>query len=722
VNGSPPGAPGLTQRTPLERLGSAFGAPFLFFLALPLVVYALNAEEVDTSKRVILESGLLATALVAAVLWLLASLPRAGPPVAAACDVVAVTLFVVLLLAPNRAGEVTGFTDALAGLGNRAPLLKLGALVGLGALACFFRPRLFRAAAQSVVATALIGGVVVALFVRSAADGSKQVSADEARRLLALGGDANVIVLVLDSFTGFRMAEIAAAKPEIRAALAGFTLYPRAIASALNTPAGNSVLLTGDLQYALEVEQETERNSKSLDNSFLAEAWSRGIDTAYVSPLRGRRSKIPSSEDGAFLPRERPPFADRLQRYFQFLVVSSARVLPADGVRGLERLTSRIRWPASERRAAGREDSARAKDSLQRGRIADKRAFDRILELLHVGDGETKLLYYFTRLSHGPWSWTEDGRFEPGAGWESSSIFSARAVTQLVARLRALDVWDDALVIVASDHGGVPVADRSMGGLFPPERRLHLGFNPLIMVKPPRATEPLRISEMTVWLGDVAPTVREALKLPQPAGLEFASRSLLGPDDPGRVLALPVFFHPDQGRFHDPLKRWLRVDVRGTFEAFGEDTSLDPSLLLSRSATIVLRSGSDRYATKMARRRFRAKDKYTSAWIEIDGRQIGKVQNVGVVAVSDAGGRFHVQRQKHSTDGLAAMVEKSGARNSFVAAVGVPRQLAARYLGDEARRDGEETVNCVFVASERSSPRALSRCAPGDVEIEIDWP
>jgi hypothetical protein len=259
-----------------------------------------------------------------------------------------------------------------------------------------------------------------------------------------------------------------------------------------------------------------------------------------------------------------------------------------------------------------------------------------------------------------------------------------------------------------------------MGGLFPPDRRLHLGFNPLVMVKPPGASEPLRISEMSVWLGDVAATVRDALKLPQPA-VEFASRSLLGPDDPGRVLALPVFFHPDQGRFHDPLKRWFRVDVRGTFEAFGRDASLDPGLLLSRETTIVLRSGSDRHATKVARRRFKSKERYTSAWIEIDGPQVGKVQNVGVVVVSDAGGRFQVQRIRSSTEGFAELAAGADANNSFVAAVGIPRQLAAERLGDALPADAGDTVNCVFVASERSRPRSVSRCAPGDVQVEIEW-
>lgn len=705
-----------------QGLLSALGPPFLFFVALPTVVYALNRDAVDIPKRAILESGLLAAAVVAASLWLLARLPRIGGSVAVACDVLTAALF-VLILVPNRAGEITGFEDELARLGNRAPLLKLGFLIALGALWHRFRPRQLRTVARSIVETAAIGSALVALFLSSAADRSRHSAAGDARRLLALGSRSNVVVLVLDSFTGYRMVEILESEPEIRAALDGFTLYPRALASAHNTPAGSGAILTADLRDAIELEQGVVRNTRALESSFLAEAHRRGLDTAYLSPLTVEGSTIPSGDDVSLLPIERSSFAVRLRRYLEFLTVSSARVLPERAVRTVARLSSRARSSPTPDAETDAELLGRVTNPAVRKPLVSKLAFDRLVETLYVGSRERKLLFVFNALSHAPWNFTEDGRFEIDAGSKASSIFAARSIVRLVERLRELGVFDEALVIVASDHGGVPLEDATMGGVFPREHRLPLEFNPLLMVKPPRATHEVRVSEMTVWLGDIAATVRDVLDLPEPEGLPFASRSLLLPDDPDRRLELPLFFYRDHLSHHSALKDWVRVEARGTFRDFGAAAPLDPLFLLSRPAKIRLRSGIDERTMERIRMGLRhGRGTQYDAWIEVDGRQLLRAKTAGAVTLSDASGRLRARRFKRSAEGLAFLSANEPARNSLVAIVRIPRRLVSQRLHEvPPAESANELVNCLFVSSERSRPREVSRCSAGDVEVELEW-
>ena len=718
---SPPAADS-GPRSQLARLASVIAAPLLFFVTLPLVVYAFNVDSVDVPKAAILESGLVATALVAAGLWLLALLPRLGRAVTATCDIVAVALF-ALILVPNRTGEITGLADQLSGLGNRGPLLKLAALLALAALAHRFRPNSLRALAQTTVATAAVGSLAAALFVSSAADRSRRATEEESIRLFALGTESNVIVLVLDSFTGYRMVEIVAERPEIRAALAGFTLYPRAIAPAHNTPAGNSAILTGHLRHAIEIEGEVDRNTSSLADSFLAEADRIGVEAVYLSDLGVREATMHVIDEDSVLSLEKDSSAARDRRYVAFLALSSARVLPASAASALERWATSGAAPQADRVNDVREQLSRIVNPAQRIQLKSKLVLDRLLAALGPGESESKVLYVFSKMSHPPWSLTADGRFDPGAGPWEASLFAARQLVRLIEKLRELAALDDSLVVVASDHGTMPIADASMGGVFPAEHRLPRELNALVMVKPPRADHPLRVSKMSVWLGDIAATVRDALDLPQPTSSSSASRSLLLPDDPDRVLALPVFFRPDQVSYHAPLKQWTRVDVRGTFAEFGRAASLDPVVLLSRRGRIALHAGVDRYATSLAVQGLHdGEGILSSAWIEIDDRLIVKVVSAGAATLSDASGRFRVSSLEGAESGLAALSENRPHGSSFVAAVGIPRRLVSRYLdGATPVTEEDALVNCVFVASDRSRPRRYARCGPGDLELELEW-
>ncbi len=113
--------------------------------------------------------------------------------------------------------------------------------------------------------------------------------------------------------------------------------------------------------------------------------------------------------------------------------------------------------------------------------------------------------------------------------------FADRLLGELLDRLEALGLFDDALVIVTSDHGssqdpgslprdpilpGSPLADR---GLAPnPEEILSV---PLLVKRPGQLAG--EVSERTAELSDIAPTIADSLGLPAFAS---AGRSLLATD------------------------------------------------------------------------------------------------------------------------------------------------------------------------------------------------
>jgi hypothetical protein len=311
----------------MDGLLAGVGLALLLSIFLPLAVYALNLHSVPVPKRVILESGLIATILVASGLAILSLIPRIGAAVALGVRFLVFAVF-LLVLFPNRTGEITGFEDHLAGPGNFIPLLKLTALLGVGVVWHYLRNSQFRALLLSIVATIFLGSIAIAIFAHSKVDEAAALDTESVAQLLTLGKRNNVIVIAFDGFTGYRMAEILEQRPELRNAFVGFTLYPRAIASALNTIAGSSVLLTGDLRIAIETEDLSDRNARSLESSFLVDAVRAGHNAAYLSSLTVPSTSIPSANEQVFYSRGVLPFSARALQYVSFQAIALSRVFP----------------------------------------------------------------------------------------------------------------------------------------------------------------------------------------------------------------------------------------------------------------------------------------------------------------------------------------------------------------------------------------------------------
>ena len=528
-------------------------------------------------------------------------------------------------------------------------------------------------------------------------------------------------MLVLDGFTGYRMAEILDERPEIRKRLAGFTYYPRAIASAQNTPAGSSAILTGSLETAIEVANWNDRNSTSLEKSFLAQATKNGIDVSYISSLVAQGNPIPSVDEQRFFPRQDPSMSERLNLYVTFLRLSASRVFPGVVLRLSAGLERGILASTTDSEESDADVFNRLTAPGVRLPIASKMAYLHFLKTLRAGDLDSRVIFLLSKVSHSPWNFSEQGRYREGAGPGSSSHYAAWLIVALVDKLEDLGMFDKTLVAIVSDHGQIPVNDPRMGmgpdggGILP------VAFNPLVMVKPIGAKDELRVSDMTVWLGDVSATVRDAFGFPPGDASRLQTRSLLSPDSPDRTINVPLFFKPDDADYHGPLKEWVRVDVSGTFADYVKASSSNPETMLSTPSTITLRAGQDAFLTRLVAEGWMSgKGLQYAAWIEINGRVIAKMENSGVAVLTNATGNFVIERFRDWRDGLAFLREIPESASVFAAGVRVPRERVVQEFGKEVLADdGSELVNFVFASSGRSDPRALLEVGSKVAEAEL---
>lgn len=612
----------------LDRVAAAFGCGMTLCLLPPLVVCAVNADVGGLSPAGIAAGGAAAAATVGALLALPALLPRAGAAVADLCRAVTCTVF-VLTLFPNHTGEVTGMEEFLARSGSVAAMLKLLDVALLSLLLAWKRPRLFRTlhggvlAVTAVLVLAISGGL---RFVPPAAAGENTPAARA--RCARLGATGNVVIVVLDAFPGHRMAELLAADHDLRERLRGFTLHPRAIAPAFNTPAGISVLLTGGLETALAEASGAARNNRMLAASWLREATEkRGCESAYLSHL------LPSAPQPFAVLNEQLYFdgarlaggGDRL-----LLSLSMARILPPC----LWRVVSRRLAPPPP--AAGEEKTLpvaeawrRATHVCAKSACASEMALNHLIDNLTVAPGPPRLLFFHSQLTHPPYMFNAAGEATPRQDAAGTLKHAARLLARLTEKMRRLGVFDTSLLLVVSDHGfGTPDesgANEQMAETTLPDPV----FNPLVMVKPPGASAPFRRSAMTVWLGDVAATARDFLSLP-PRTTTPGTRSLLAAEDPSRRLDVPLFRRSDQAAFHSSLAGWFRQDVSGDFDDYARAVAAPPRARLSSGATARLHAGTDPRRTQSVRRGWLpgAGTQYR-ALIEVDGVPAAKAVRPG---------------------------------------------------------------------------------------------
>jgi len=304
----------------LNNLPAIASLCITLFLFLPLTVYSLNLHCVTTKVQTLLRGGLAVSAGTSLLLSLLSCIPTLGRVCRSICQIAAVTVF-VLVVFPNRTGEITGFETSKA-VEGWLPYVKLFGLVAVGIFFAWRWPIHLRSAAHIVLLLAALVSGYISIFQRSSLGAGVSEEEGERYHAAALGKEANIIVIVPDTFTGYRMVEVFDEKPELRKGFTGFTLYPRAVASANNTPAGISAILTGDLDLSIKIENGLRRNTESLSRSFLQDAVRSGFDAVYVSDQTTEPTEISTYRDHYFITTRDEEGNGRLGEYLNFWIAS----------------------------------------------------------------------------------------------------------------------------------------------------------------------------------------------------------------------------------------------------------------------------------------------------------------------------------------------------------------------------------------------------------------
>lgn len=708
----------------LEGLLAVAGFASALFLFLPLVVYLLNLDSVATPKMTIMLCGGLLTALSTIILVAGMFIPHLSRWVITFCQIGLITV-VVLTVFPNRTGEITGFTAFIPSVQILLAAVKLLAVCVGCTLLAWKKPLVLSTLSHyTLIIVLLVTGYVVFVPL-SAADKSVRKQIEIPADFTQLG-ESNVIVVIFDSFTGYRMLEILNEYPKLRTALDGFVYYPSALASALSTPAGVGAILTGDLRTSMTKPFARDRNADSLQNSFLTNALQSGLSAGFISLLRVKETRIPFIRENEFYEQKRVILVNRFPAYLGFLELSLSRVAPE--------IFSTITRIVAEKISAQIQKSARTDFELlqslqsesERRSLSGKMAFNFFVDNLKVTKKAGSVLVLHSMLTHPPNNLTATGKYEvdKGQGYEGTSVYAAHELTRLCAKLRALGVYDNTLIIAVADHGAMKISDITMGGAFPASKRLPLEYNPLLMVKAPHKRGPCYDSTMSVWLGDVATTVRDFLGTPSKELAMVATRSLLQPELAQRILTVPIFFRPDQVSHYDALSKWIRQDFKGTFRDFGAVGAVKPEQLLQSKSQVKLFVGVDKMNMEILKTGW-TKDRnipYRGS-IEVNNRLLAKLTSPGIAVVTgtkDAG--YQVQIFTDMKAGEAFVNSISPERDRLAVGLQVPSVIARRLSPESFGAASANTpVGIILVSGPSYGPAPKVISGVGDLDLEVRW-
>jgi hypothetical protein len=715
----------------LDGLLAAAGFACALFLFLPLVVYLLNLGSVATPKMTILLVGGLLAAVTTVFLAAAMFIPRFGRWIVVISQIGLVA--VVLLTAfPNRTGEVTGFVANLPFAHYLWAPAKLFVVCGFGAWLAWRKPQVLATLSHYALIVVLLVSSFVAFGKLSTADKAdlKQVASGQSApssEFTRLGSTANVVVIIFDAFTGYRMTEVLNENPSLRKELAGFVHYPAALASAISTPAGVSAILTGDLKISLTDVDVGARNSASLKDSFLADAKRSGLSTAFISHLGSGDSGIPSHSQATFFNQQPLDIFNRLPAYLGFFSTSLPRIVPGL-IASMAGDVAKLIITGNQRAARTDWDLLQSLQSeLDRRPQSSKMAMNYFIDNLKVTKQPGSVIVLHSMLSHPPYKLNSNGQYvhDKDKLYEGQSLYAVRELARLCAKLRDLGVYDSTLLIAVADHGAMPVKDKTMGGKFSAEqfRPEILHFNPLLMVKAPGAVTPCTDSAMSVWLGDVAATVRDFIKVPGNSNAKFESRSLLLPDMPQRRLNVPVFTRPDQVHYYNSLAQWTREDLNGTYSDYVAAFTTKPENLLKTSAKVSLFSGVDKLAMDISKAGWSKQEgKQYRAAVEVNGKLVAKSAQTGLVVVSSSNDGYQTQIFSDFVKAEAFLKKITPDRDLLVAGLQVPTDLVGRlFPGNKNSTPPEKRVGFVAVSGPSYGPTPKVLAGGGDQKLEILW-
>ncbi len=684
----------------------------VIFLFLPLTVYTLNPNDVMVELSTILQGGLLYGGIVSFALLLLCLIPQLRRVLIPIVQISSIVAF-ILIVFPNRTGEITGFEPTTTA-SQWLPYVKLFGLIIIGLVISWKWPKHLR---SSVIFALALGTVMTIYMFQHNYTRAYKPSLDLAT---ALGSEKNIVIIVPDGFTGYRMVEVFSEMPELKQGFTGFTLYPRAIASAVNTPAGIGAMLTGGLDIALNIDDILERNSQNLSSSFLMDAVRNGYKSVFVSKLKAKSMDIPLYSEKDFIMSHNKRETDTEREYIYFLSVSLARILPQYFCNIIEKYM--VTKATEQQDILNSEYETYHNIPLpHRDKFGSKLSMEYFIKNLHIGTHPKKALFLHINISHPPYVFDEEGKYSPGSS-NATSIYTTKTLSRFFEKMKQIGAYDNSLIMVVSDHGGMWLSDVTMGGLYNGKGSVQTIFNPLLMVKRPNDGFPLKQNEMTVWLGDVCETARDFLGMGQSVKMDKPVVSLMHPEDNyERELNVPIFFRPDQASYHARLSDWTRINMKGVFENYIKIASDSKEVRFQPGIEITLSAGIDRLLSDSVKHGWVLGDeKQYEAIIEVNHIVTAKLSTQGILVIVEHNGKIEKYVYYNNIDKGVRHIKVIHSDDPFLA-VGLKVPVAAikKHFPDAKIKDIEKykQMNFVCASNLRSDGKPMFDIGPGDVNI-----
>lgn len=442
-------------------------------------------------------------------------------------DVLFVTLFVLAVFFPVRYALLDGREYPPVPF---LETIKQLAIPAIAAAALFFlsqkKPYEFKVLKTTILAACIIFIGYTATAMNNEYK-NKLRFADNTEEAVCGLGRRNVILLIVETFQGDYLEELAVGSPEIFASFSGMTLFPRAVTSTGWSPFSTVQIFSGGhdwSKYETRAEAIDSLNGDSL------------LTTAQESGYRFSGGKYTPAPGGEYAstPNEEIPLRVRLPyivlTHSPYYFASMRRMMPAVA-------WNRLRW--LENKIYGRYLLA----GQYPGKIAARNNFIGLTNCLRIGEANT-FLYFFNYMTHVEILFDRDGNAIPGLPRNKETQLGEYTYTlslhgAFLDRLKRLGVYDEALIVIMGDHGAYNEPGRN--------------YNPAILIKPPRAEGKLAVSRANILHTDIRPLIEAYMR----GGDEACRAEFLRLTRETGARKLRVYTYsggdPDSGKNYQPL-------------------------------------------------------------------------------------------------------------------------------------------------------------------------
>ncbi len=331
----------------------------------------------------------------------------------------------------------------------------------------------------------------------------------------AYSAKKNIFLFIFDAYQSDLFWDIIDHNMELKAEFDGFTFYPNATAVFAKTYPTIPLLLTGRKYQKQQPFKEFIRTAydDSMLTALVDQGWDVGLYPYVRATIALDESIMSNYADRAQLP-------ERIMSYLQALDLSLFRAVP-------HFLKSRIYTQGDFRLGPYFADELHNFDGPLKTRnevTLPKPHPHRELNFLHnlktlaTDQGANPVFrFYHFYMPHGPFLLNRELKYDrmPYAftSYREYAFAAVKVMTQVIAQLKNLGIYDQSAIIIAADHGGgeygsrkyISSADHYVS--IPENGNKKASGKPLFLVKGYQQDGPLKFSAKPVSLLDVAPTI-----------------------------------------------------------------------------------------------------------------------------------------------------------------------------------------------------------------------